>query len=671
MKLFVVNEDKTLQTADNPALKLYNKVNDAEADISNLDIGQLIGTVQSTVPTEDFQSFLDYLQRIIPAGTSEGNMLVNQSQIPDVEPEFDSIRGRLTVIEDELPNKADKNDLNQLAARVGVNETNIANLSDQVTNVETAVSELADCPGLNCTGTLTEDDIVGLTDCKGTVTGIYDKVGNTTFYPNEDGIVTVELASGGGDSLPAGTVIPYAGPDTPNGWFPCDGREVSRDEYPALFEAIGTTYGAGDGTTTFKLPDYRESALVGTGTRATGVATHDEYTLGQFKDDQFASHCHTRGTMNITGQVALMGNGNNPNDGNRQNYFIPDKASGAFQVGAAVPNAGFDSVVMTVAQNCGRYLGFNAACCWTGSTSCNGATSGGTHGKRIGVNYIIKWTRQGSSEDQNDIDTIVRNRVMAALSKANEDLYKNISISTVSTGITAWGQTYTIQNDGIYSARVQWTTSTAIGNTSFRINGTSRASKPCSNIGNQEYTVTFQLKKGDTITVNNDSTAYSTFSSFNLNYMGRLDLTAGFPDDWDWGGGTGSGGLTEEEVKELIKEANKPVQINTIQWDTSSGITAKADNFQCYRSGNTVSLTINALEITNVVGSPSNGFGRILKGLPGSISRVYIQVTNVKNSEFAPAYLCIDQDGYLNIDNNFNKVGDKAWISITYITKDE
>lgn len=648
MKLFVVNEDKTLQTADNPALKLYNKVNDAEADISNLDIGQLIGTVQSTVPTEDFQSFLDYLQRIIPAGTSEGNMLVNQSQIPDVAIEFDSIRGRIVALEDEMPNKADINDLNQLAARVGVNETNIANLSDQVTNVETAVSELADCSGLNCTGTLTEDDIVGLTDCKGTVTGIYDKVGNTTFYPNEDGIVTVELASGGGDSLPAGTVIPYAGPDTPNGWFPCDGREVSRDEYPALFEAIGTTYGAGDGTTTFKLPDYREVALVGIGTSDRTEGVHSPYTLGQFKDDQI---------QNITGRVAIMGNGVN------NAYWIPTAATGAFKAGD--PVGGNDAVTPNVAQNQGRYLNFDAS----GSVR----TGGETRGKRIGVNYIIKWTRQGSSEDQNDIDTIVRNRVMAALSKANEDLYKNLQIKLL-TGPTAMNQTYTVPEDGVYVFRANYRVVTTSGSIIFVVNGVQAGVKGLSAAGWMEYTVTYELKKGDTFLVrpSNDDVPNNVDNfSTSIYYTGRLDLTAGFPSDWDWGGGTGGGGLTEEEVKELIKEANKPVQINTIQWDTSSGITAKADNFQCYRSGNTISLTINALEITNVVGSPANGFGRILKGLPGSISRVYIQVTNVKNSEFSPAYLCIDQDGYLNIDNNFNKVGDKAWISITYITKDE
>lgn len=58
------------------------------------------------------------------------------------------------------------------------------------------------------------------------------------------------------DSTPPGMVVAYAGPNVPSGWLLCDGAYVSRTTYSALFAAIGTVYGAGDGTTTFNLPDY-------------------------------------------------------------------------------------------------------------------------------------------------------------------------------------------------------------------------------------------------------------------------------------------------------------------------------------------------------------------------------------------------------------------------------
>jgi microcystin-dependent protein len=54
--------------------------------------------------------------------------------------------------------------------------------------------------------------------------------------------------------LPAGRCLLYAGAGTPARFLPCDGSAVSRSTYADLFTAIGTTYGAGDGTTTFNLP---------------------------------------------------------------------------------------------------------------------------------------------------------------------------------------------------------------------------------------------------------------------------------------------------------------------------------------------------------------------------------------------------------------------------------
>lgn len=64
-------------------------------------------------------------------------------------------------------------------------------------------------------------------------------------------------AGGGGAALPAGLVSPYAGTAAPTGWLLCAGQTVSRTTYADLFSALSTTYGAGDGSTTFALPDLR------------------------------------------------------------------------------------------------------------------------------------------------------------------------------------------------------------------------------------------------------------------------------------------------------------------------------------------------------------------------------------------------------------------------------
>ena len=63
--------------------------------------------------------------------------------------------------------------------------------------------------------------------------------------------------------VPTGMVAPFAGAEAPEGWLPCDGRAVSRTDYAALFAAIGTAYGAGDGASTFALPDLRGRAVAG------------------------------------------------------------------------------------------------------------------------------------------------------------------------------------------------------------------------------------------------------------------------------------------------------------------------------------------------------------------------------------------------------------------------
>lgn len=63
--------------------------------------------------------------------------------------------------------------------------------------------------------------------------------------------------------VPPGVVFPYAGPIPPTGWLLADGSAVSRTTYARLFAAIGTTYGVGDGTTTFNLPDLRGEFLRG------------------------------------------------------------------------------------------------------------------------------------------------------------------------------------------------------------------------------------------------------------------------------------------------------------------------------------------------------------------------------------------------------------------------
>lgn len=74
-----------------------------------------------------------------------------------------------------------------------------------------------------------------------------------------DALVTASLLA----VVPTGVVVPYAGASAPSEWLLCYGQDISRLTYAALFAALGTTYGAGDGLTTFALPDLRGRAVAG------------------------------------------------------------------------------------------------------------------------------------------------------------------------------------------------------------------------------------------------------------------------------------------------------------------------------------------------------------------------------------------------------------------------
>lgn len=72
--------------------------------------------------------------------------------------------------------------------------------------------------------------------------------------------------------VPAGTMVHFAGKSIPTGWLLCNGAAVSRTTYARLYSAIGTTWGTGDGSTTFNLPNTNGRFLEGT-TTTSNVGT--------------------------------------------------------------------------------------------------------------------------------------------------------------------------------------------------------------------------------------------------------------------------------------------------------------------------------------------------------------------------------------------------------------
>jgi len=155
------------------------------------------------------------------------------------------------------------------------------------------------------------------------------------------------------ETIPAGSVMPYAGSTAPSGWLLSYGQAISRSTYATLFAAIGTTYGVGDGSTTFNVPDLRGRLVAGQddmgGTSANrltgqsggvngdtlgasgGAETHTLTTA------ELASHTHGAGSFGVAGSTSGSSSGVARTNGTTQTASVTG-TSGATGSGGAHNN---------------------------------------------------------------------------------------------------------------------------------------------------------------------------------------------------------------------------------------------------------------------------------------------------------------------------------------------
>ena len=166
-----------------------------------------------------------------------------------------------------------------------------------------------------------------------TDTGLY-RIGSNNLGVAVGGTKIVDVASTGatvtGDMnattikqnsialLPAGVIFPYGGTSAPSGYLLCYGQDVSRTTYSALFTAIGTSYGVGDGSTTFTIPDLRGRVAAGKddmgGSSANRLTDADDGINGDTLGDTGGGETQTLVTGNLpahtpAGSVALAASG--------------------------------------------------------------------------------------------------------------------------------------------------------------------------------------------------------------------------------------------------------------------------------------------------------------------------------------------------------------------------
>ena len=178
-------------------------------------------------------------------------------------------------------------------------------------------------------------------------------------------------------AMPAGALLAFAGPNIPAGFLLANGAAVSRSSYANLFAAIGTTYGAGDGSTTFNLPDARGVFLRGLD---NGRGLDSGRSLGSYQGDTFASHAHGVNDPGHAHGVYDPGHAHGIYGGSSGSY----QGGGAY--GASFGNNGNSGAGTTAGNGTGIGIYGNG----TGiSIQANG--SGETAPKNLAVNVLIKY----------------------------------------------------------------------------------------------------------------------------------------------------------------------------------------------------------------------------------------------------------------------------------------
>ena len=200
-----------------------------------------------------------------------------------------------------------------------------------------------------------------------TATSFHGDGSNLTSLPAANLTGTLPAISGanltGIVALPAGMIAPFAMTTPPTGWLECNGAAISRSTYATLFAAIGTVHGAGDGSSTFNLPDLRASFIRGFD-NSRGVDSGRSF--GSFQDQGLPA---MKGRVQDShGQAAI----NSSQEGSFTNVFTNGGGQSTYRSALQVANTSY------------KYVLFDS------TNVIPDASAGGLRPKNLALMYMIK-----------------------------------------------------------------------------------------------------------------------------------------------------------------------------------------------------------------------------------------------------------------------------------------
>jgi microcystin-dependent protein len=201
-------------------------------------------------------------------------------------------------------------------------------------------------------------------------------------------------------AVPTGALIMWPSNTIPSDWLLCNGAAVSRVTYSTLFSLLGTTFGAGDGSITFNLPDYRSrfpygasAVVVGASGGSTTITTNN-----------LPSHTHTFSVTSTGSGTTNSGNAAISDPGHGHSYGLTEGASGLIgqAIGGTGPFfAGFNgsaritsigsgtNTATTGITDSGHTHGFSVSTSGSGTTASTGSGTAFLQ-PYLGINFIIK-----------------------------------------------------------------------------------------------------------------------------------------------------------------------------------------------------------------------------------------------------------------------------------------